>query len=235
MVNRRLVRGLAAAAFSAISSGLAFAQSPPDISSTESAQYLTAQCRGWRVVDGAPGQGQVLIGRASGSVCGEAVPQASQRAVESAKANPEKAKWAPLAALAEVCREVAGKLAGRPIDHPVCQTWGHLQEGGGVTAASDTPPDDIWSRGLSVPLREFLERRLARDWDQLRVKKDLENLGFDCFKGELDVCWVGIAELDGMRSSPPFYPTAWMMLIGVRRAWPWEPGGWRVTGLKATF
>jgi hypothetical protein len=237
--NRRLIWGLAAAAFSAMNSGVALAESPPDVSSTESvARYLTAQCRGWRVVDSAPRQALVLIGRPSGSVCGEVVRQASQRAVEAAKEGAQKAKWALHLALAGVCRDVAGKLAGRSVDHPFCQTWGHLQEGGGVTAASVTPPDEMWSHGLSAPLREFLERRLDRDWDQLHVKKELQTAGFDCMPPTPSaaslVCWVGVAEIDGMQSTPPFRPTFWMMLIDVKRAWI-GVGGWQVTGIKATF
>jgi hypothetical protein len=180
------MRGLAgAAAFIAISEGSALAESPSGV--TESmARYLIAQCMDWRVSGGVRGQRRVPLGRPSDGICREVVQRVAERGVEQPEAG---AKWAPLVSLTRVCRGIAEQLAGQSVDlsqdpshHDwgICETWGHIQAGIGFVAAP-YPPDDIWN-ALEPPMTidDLLRRRLARDWDQLRVQREIESLGFVC-------------------------------------------------------
>jgi hypothetical protein len=180
-MSRRLIPGLLVAAFSALNGDFALAESLPDVSSVESvAQYLAAQCKDWRVSDGWRGSElRVPLGRPLEDMCDEIAWRVSEHVVELSKAD---AKWAPGPALAGVCGEVAGRLAGAAglSRRPVCERWGHVRAGVGFAVAPQ-PPEDVWN-ALESPMTigHFLERRLARDWDQPRVQKEIEALGFVC-------------------------------------------------------
>jgi hypothetical protein len=84
----------------------------------------------------------------------------------------------------DMCRDIGAKLAGRPLEIVWCTSWG----------TPGRPPDAFWDaidgspfEGMAAKqssrderLREVLERRLAKEWDQLQVKADLEGIAFVC-------------------------------------------------------
>jgi hypothetical protein len=237
-VNWRLVRRLAAAAFS-VMNGFAIAEDRPDVSSVESvAQHLAAQCKDWWVSDGGrwSKQGRVPLGRPPEGMCNEIARRASEHVIELSEAD---GKWEPSRGLAGVCREVAGRLAGAAglSRRPVCETWGHIRAGVGFTVAPQ-PPEDVWS-ALEPPVTigHFLEGRLARDWDQPRVQEDMEALGFVC---GMDVVARRSSHYTGWGDNTPPDPPRFVctadvlegigvlrIFIGVRFAESGEPRGWQ--------
>jgi hypothetical protein len=89
----------------------------------------------------------------------------------------------PPRAYFDVCREVAEKIAGRPVAVARCAAWRSPGLPEEFWSALDGSPLESMSAMRSsseVSLRGLIERRLGKEWDQVQVKTDLEAIGFVC-------------------------------------------------------
>jgi hypothetical protein len=178
-------------------------------------------------------------------------PIRSSGAVDLSHRFPEALKAAN-----ELCRDLAERIAGRPVEIVWCTSWLPPL---GRPAPKTGPPEELWEaldgspfEGINIQkssreerLRELFERLLGKDWDQAQVKDDMEGLGFDCGVwnrwGERALittatpqfkCIGGVSEL----ASAPSKPLAFFNLqinVTVKFAESGEPRGWQQIEVKA--
>jgi hypothetical protein len=208
-----ICRTLLFAVLASVSIALARAEAPAD---ALTAQRLIAECKNWHVSAGKQ------LGRPTEDICREVA--------------------ATGLAGRDACRAVAAKLAGDAVGLVSCTTW-FRPDGDRLTDVPDVP-DDIWnaSRGWDHNrLREVLERRLGKDWEQAQVQKELEGVGFACgmsrdspslhVLGELSVpAFMCIARLSSISASSAMR-TRWdshlYIWVEVRFIDHAEPRRWR--------
>jgi hypothetical protein len=111
---------------------------------------------------------------------------------------------AMLRAVPAICKDLAERVAGRPVEVAWCSNWGI---GRGSTF---DPPDEIWTAldtshatggadrsALERAVKEMIERRLVANWDQVQVRDHLRSMEFGCeIKPDLTttICSVNIQE-----------------------------------------
>ena len=256
MTALRSIRRLVLAALASLWGSFALAQGGPDFSTVEaSAQSFTAGCQRWRVSESPMNsRARMPLGKASDAICRHVAEKWSGRLVEMYRT---KDGSGPIRALAEICRDIAEKLAGRAVEVVWCSSW--EQRRGGHVVPHPGPPDEVWKaldgspfEGVAVKkssrdelLREVIERRLGKDWDQIQVKTDMEVIGFVCGvwnrRGERDpiitnttpefACTGNVSEVVGAPSKPLFL-FGLLIHVAVKFADPGGPPGWQEIQVK---
>jgi hypothetical protein len=228
--------------------GIAFAQDRSDIKSVEG--RLITTCKGWRVSESFLDlRGRKPLGKSTEDLCRDVAKKWSGRFVEWYRANDV---TGPLNATVQICREVAEKVAGRPVEIVWCSSWNQLR--GGELVAVPGPPEEVWNaldgspfEGISIKkssrdesLRSHLEHRLGKDWDQVRLRKEMEAIGFVCGvmnrRREHDplitsstpkfVCTGGVGEIVGAPSRPLLVFGLYIN-VSLKFAESGEPQGWQ--------
>ena len=141
------------------------------------------------------------IYRPTEQVCRELAEMWLARLVALGKEGNSAAMWRFVLGL---CKDIAERVAGRPVEVAWCSRWGSGRD------STFDPPEEIWSAldtthaqggadrsALESAVKEMLERRLAPDWDQVQARDHLRSMGFWCeAKPDLatSICSVNITE-----------------------------------------
>ena len=162
-----------------------------------------------------------------------------------------------LAAFPEICRDVGQEMAGRMVEIVWCSSWNQVRGGRAIFVPG--PPDEVWNvldgsplEGIGVKkssrdelLRQVFEHRIGKDWDQIRVKTDMELIGFICGvwnrRWELDPlitsttpqfsCMGNVSEIVGAPSKPLFM-FGLQINVSVKFSESGEPRGWQQIEVK---
>jgi hypothetical protein len=124
-MGQLLLGWLALIAVAGASANLALAQTSADYSSIEnSTKNLVAMCNRWRVSESPLNSpARKLLGKSNDAVCRDIAAKWSPRFVEWFQA-----KDTPPRAFAEVCRDVAERMAGRPVEVAWCSSWDQIPD-----------------------------------------------------------------------------------------------------------
>jgi hypothetical protein len=198
-------------------------------------------------------RGRKLLGKPTEEVCRDIAAKWSGRFTEW---HQSKDSSGPLRALFEICRDVAENLAGRPVEVVWCSSWSQIR--GSEMVAVPGPPDEVWTALDGSPfegvggrkstrdelLRDVFEHRLAKDWDRVHVKRDMESIGFVCEvwnrteKRDLVTtttpqftCTAHVGEIVGAPSKPLFL-FGLLINVSVKFAETGEPRGWQQIEVK---